>query len=135
MKNLIVDVRLVVGVDDDDWTSESIVAEAVADAIAECVPAVLRTPIVVRSSTPIDWEKPLRGLDDAPRRIREKALEILALLDEGAHFRALGGKTMHRDPARASVPVGLRWRLWGRVVKGKFVAEALLSHEAYNHET
>ena len=39
---------------------------------------------------------------------------------------------MNFDRHRASIPIGLRWRILVDEVGGRFVPRAVLSHEAYN---
>lgn len=78
----------------------------------------------------------LPGMDRAPKRVRAQAARVLTRLHD-EHYLALGGKkilhTRRGTAPTASVPVGLRWRILGRLEAGRFVPTALLSHAEYNH--
>lgn len=75
---------------------------------------------------------PAIDLNRLPLHVRDRAELMLGHIAQGQPLRTLGGRRMNFDRHRASIPIGLRWRLLVDEVGGRLVPRAVLSHEAYN---
>ncbi|HUV47469.1 MAG TPA: hypothetical protein VMX11_00710 [Actinomycetes bacterium] len=74
----------------------------------------------------------MKGLTRVPRRVRDKALEVEAMIDSGAAVHEFGGRRMRHNRTIIGVSLGRRWRMLVREVDGVLQAHSVLSHEDYS---
>jgi hypothetical protein len=72
------------------------------------------------------------NLAKLPKRVMQKAKQILGWLRQGIHPGAIGGKQFGFDRDVLRIPVGYRYRLLCRRGQDGFKPLKIMSHEAYN---
>lgn len=82
------------------------------------------------------WRRLFEGdgveLRHLPRKVVEKARQVIADLGNGVSLAVLRGKRLRGDRTLVRVPVGYRYRLLCRWGDDGIVPLRVMSHEAYN---